>query len=725
MNPIPRYWRRVVFSTDHKVIGIQYGVTALGFLAFGFALMLLMRWQLAFPQQALPGASVLGASRMPHGVMLPDFYNQLGAMHGTIMVFLAVVPLLVGAFGNYLLPILIGADDMAFPRLNMLSYWTYLLAGLTMLVSFFAPGGATQAGWTAYPPLANTTPAAGQVLWLTGMALLFLSSLLGAINTLTTLVQLRKPGLEFFALPFFCWSQGVAAFLLLLAFPPLAAAALFQWMDRLVGSSFFLPSGLIVSGKVLAVSGGGSPILWQHLFWFLAHPEVYVLILPALGIVAEVIRVYTGKPLWGYRTMVMATLVLGGLSFLVWAHHMFLTGMGTAMSTFFQVTTMIISIPSVVILTALVLSLWGGSIRFKTPMLFAVAFLPMFGLGGLTGLPLGFSATDIHLHDTTYVVGHFHLIVAPGTLFAIFAGIYHWFPQVTGRALGDRLGKLHFWPSLLCMNGIFLPMLVQGLAGVSRRLYDGGATYRHAQSTLELNPLMLYSAVGLAVAQVPFLVNLVLTLRRPRAIASPTEVGAVAAHGAIPYTGEPRSDTGLSNTQLGMGLFLASEAMLFAALVASYLLLRVGAESSGSGSWSAVGNWTSLPLGAANTGILLIATVLTVRASRAVRQGKAQAGRRLLLLATGVSGLFLVIKGAEWFTKMDAGLTPAHHTFLALYFALTGVHALHLLGGMGYNLLLLRRSNDEAQPWRFQAVAWYSVFVDGVWWVLFGLFYLV
>jgi cytochrome c oxidase subunit I len=723
VSPQQGFWRRAVFSTDHKVIGVQYGVTALGFLALGFALMLLMRWQLAFPQQALPGAGVLGTSRMPQGVMLPDFYNQLGAMHGTIMVFLAVVPLLVGAFGNYLLPILIGADDMAFPRLNAWSYWTYLLAGLIMVVSFFAPGGAAQGGWTAYPPLANTLPVAGQVLWLLGMALLFLSSLLGAINILTTLVQLRKPGLGFFDLPFFCWSQGVAAFLLLLAFPPLAAAALFQLMDRLVGSSFFLPSGLIVSGKVLTVSGGGSPILWQHLFWFLAHPEVYVLILPALGIVAEVIRVYTGKPLWGYRTMVWAALGLGGLSFLVWAHHMFLTGMGTAMSTFFQVTTMVISIPSVVILTALVLSLWGGSIRFKTPMLFAVAFLPMFGLGGLTGLPLGFSTTDIHLHDTYYVVGHFHLIVAPGTLFAIFAGIYHWFPRVTGRSLGERLGKLHFWPSLLFMNGIFLPMLVQGLAGVSRRLYDGGATYRHAQSTLELNPLMLYSAVGLAVAQVPFLVNLVLTLRQPRATEGPT-VAEHGVHGDIPHTGAPRPDTGVSNTQLGMGLFLGSEAMLFAALVASYLLLRLGAEPGG---WPSAGSWTSLPLGVANTVILLVATGLTVRASSAVRRGSVPTGRRLLLGATLVSAAFLAIKGWEWFTKVGEGLTPAHHTFLALYFALTGVHALHLLGGIGYNLMILRttRRREQVRSWRFQAAAWYSVFVDGVWWVLFGLFYLV
>jgi heme/copper-type cytochrome/quinol oxidase subunit 3 len=368
----------------------------------------------------------------------------------------------------------------------------------------------------------------------------------------------------------------------------------------------------------------------------------------------------------------------------------------------------------VVILTALVLSLWGGAIRFETPMLFAVAFLPMFGLGGLTGLPLGFSTTDIHLHDTYYVVGHFHLVVAPGTLFAIFAGIYHWFPKVTGRTLSEGLGKLHFWPSLLFMNGIFLPMLIQGLAGVSRRLYDGGATYRHAQGVLELNPFILYCAAGLAVAQLPFLLNLLLTLRRPR----PEPAPAAAAHGPVPFTGEPRRDTGLSNTQLGMGLFLASEAMLFGALVASYLLLRLGAEP---GSWPVEGSWTSLPLGLVNTGILLAATVLTVRASRAVRRGREKAGQRLLGLATAGSALFLAIKGWEWFSKLEEGLNPAHHIFLALYFALTGIHALHVLGGIGWNLQSLR---GPLRASRFQAAAWYAVFVDGVWWGLFWIFYL-
>jgi cytochrome c oxidase subunit 1 len=519
-HPRESFWRRYVFSTDHKVIGIQYGFTALFFLLFGFSLMLLMRWQLAYPGKAIPLiGSLLGQANAPGGIMLPEFYNQLGAMHGTIMVFMAIVPLAVGAFGNYVVPLQIGAPDMAFPRLNMLSYWMYVPGGLIMLGSFFAPGGAANSGWTSYAPL-SVTATMGQTLWLLGMVFLITSSLLGSINFIVTIVQLRARGLAFMRLPFFVWAQLVTAFLLLLAFPPLEAAAVLQLMDRLASTSFFLPTGLVVSGQALDVAGGGSPLLWQHLFWFLAHPEVYVLILPGMGIVAEVIANNTRKPLWGYKSLVYAIVFLGFMSFVVWAHHMFLTGMGTAISAFFQTTTMIISIPSVIVLTALLLSLWGGSIRFTTPMLFALAFLPMFAIGGLTGLPLGLAPTDIHLHDTYYVIGHFHYVVAPGTIFAIFAGIYYWFPKITGRKMNDALGKLHFALSFLFINGVFGPMFLQGLAGVSRRLYDGGLQYAHAQPVLHWNKFMSISAFLLFVAQIPFIVNLFWSIRRGKVVDS-------------------------------------------------------------------------------------------------------------------------------------------------------------------------------------------------------------
>jgi cytochrome c oxidase subunit 1 len=347
----------------------------------------------------------------------------------------------------------------------------------------------------------------GQTVWIFGMVFLITSSLLGSVNFIVTIVQLRARGMTFMRLPFFVWAQLVTSFLLLLAFPPLEAAAILQLMDRVAGTSFFLPSGLVVGGQVAQISGGGNPLLWQHLFWFLAHPEVYVLILPAMGIIAEVIANNTRKPLWGYRSMVFSAVFLGFMSFVVWAHHMFLTGMGTAISAFFQTTTMIISIPSVIILTSLFISLWGGSIRFNTPMLYALAFLPMFGIGGLTGLPLGLAPTDIHLHDTYYVIGHFHYVVAPGTIFAMFAGIYYWFPKVTGRMMSEKLGKIHFWGSLIFINGIFAPMFYQGLAGISRRLYDGGASYQHAHPALESNVYMSYSAWLLLLFQLPFIYN--------------------------------------------------------------------------------------------------------------------------------------------------------------------------------------------------------------------------
>jgi cytochrome c oxidase subunit 1 len=503
-----------VFSTDHKIIGLQYGFTSLAFLLLGFLFILLIRWHLGWPAEPIPLiGGWLGESNTADGIMLPEFYTQLGAMHGTVMVFLAVVPLAVGAFGNYLVPLMIGAPDMAFPRLNMLSYWLYLAAGLIMTAGFFLPGGAASSGWTSYPPLADLATA-GQTAWLAGMFVLILSSLVGSINMIVTILQLRAPGLTMMRLPFFVWAQLVTSFLLLLAFPPLQAAAVLQLMDRLAATSFFLPAGLVVSGQIVQASGGGSPILWQHLFWFLAHPEVYVLILPAFGIVAEVIANATRKPLWGYRAMVGAALFMGFMSFIVWAHHMFLTGMGPTMSAFFQVTTMIISIPSVVIVSALLLSLYGGSIRFTVPALFALAFLPMFGIGGLTGLPLGLAATDVPLHDTYYVIGHFHYVVAPGTLFAIFAGVYYWFPKITGRRMNDGLGRLHFWGSLVAMNAIFLPMFVQGLAGVNRRLYDAGRTYSYFQGLEGTFTTQAWAAVGLGAVQLFFVVNLIWSLRR-------------------------------------------------------------------------------------------------------------------------------------------------------------------------------------------------------------------
>ena len=534
----PGFWDGYIFSTDHKIIGIQYGFTALCFMLFGFFLMILMRWQIAHPGMPVPVLGpllekILGAPAAG-GAISPDLYNSFGAMHGTIMVFLGIVPLAFAAFGNYVVPLMIGAPDMAFPRVNMASYQAYFLGGVVMFVSFFIPGGAAQAGWTSYSPLATSIPTHGQLFWIIGMVLLITSSLLGAVNFIATIIQLRAPGMTWMRMPWFVWTQFITAFILLLAFPPLEAAGVMQLMDNVAHTSFFLPTGLAVGGALANISGGGSPLLWQHLFWFLGHPEVYVLILPAMGIVAEVIANNTRKPIWGYRSLVYSALAVGFLSFIVWAHHMYMTGMGTRIATFFQTTTMIISIPSVIILTCMFISLWGGSIRFNTPMLFVLAFLPMFGIGGLTGLPLGLSYADLYLHDTYYVIAHFHYVVAPGTIFALFAGVYYWFPKATGRMMNEYWGRVHFWLSFIFMNLIFQPMFVQGMAGMIRRMADGGANYSAAVNAragadvigglsnriMNLHTLILWAAIGLGLSQIPFILNFFWSIKHGRKITS-------------------------------------------------------------------------------------------------------------------------------------------------------------------------------------------------------------
>lgn len=543
------FWRKWVFSTDHKIIGLQYGITGLIFLFFGFLLMLVMRWQLAHPGMPVPVIggllqSVFGESAFQStpegvkGVLTAAGYNSFGAMHGTIMVFFGIVPVAFAAFGNYVVPLQIGAPDMTFPRINMASYWCFFISCVIMVGSFFVPGGAAKSGWTSYPPLAGVADYGpgfdpfwnGQTLWLVGMVFNITASLLGSVNFIATIIQLRAPGMTWMRLPFFVWTQFITAFLLLLAFPPLEAAGIMQTMDRAFGTSFFMPTGLIVGGHPAEWSGGGSPILWQHLFWFLAHPEVYVLILPGIGIVAEVIANNTRKPLYGYKAMVGAIFVLAFLSFIVWAHHMYMTGMGAKVAAFFQTTTIMISVPSVILVTALMLSLWGGSIRFTPPMLFATAWLPMFGIGGLTGIPLAFNAVDLYLHDTYYIIGHFHYVVAPGTIFAIFAGVYYWFPKATGRMMNTALGHLHFWPSLVAMNMIFFPMFLQGMAGVHRRWYDGGGkfladgtqelTYQLAGPVLHWNNFMSVGAFILAAAQIPFIINFFWSIRNGKKVTS-------------------------------------------------------------------------------------------------------------------------------------------------------------------------------------------------------------
>jgi cytochrome c oxidase subunit 1 len=502
--------RKWIFSVDHKIIGLQYLFTSMFFLLFGFCLVLLIRWQLAYPGEPFPIiGSWLTTAFAPGGVITPASYNALGAMHGTIMIFLGIVPLSVGAFGNYFLPLQIGAKDMAFPVINMLSYWNYFIGGVLMLLSFILPGGAAQSGWTSYVPLSVLSP--GQTVWLIAMTFIITSSLLGSINFLVTTINLRAPGMTWSRLPLFVWSQFVTALLLLFAFPVLQGGAILQLLDRVLHTSFFIPKDLVVGGTPIDRAGGGSALLWQHLFWFLAHPEVYVLLLPSMGIVSDILANGTRKPIFGYKEIAGSFCFIAVLSFVVWAHHMFISGMKTSLSYLFMTTTLIISVPSVAILTCFLLSLKGASIRFTVPMLFALAFLPMFGIGGLTGLPLGFTPTDVYLHDTYYVIGHFHYIVVAGTIIALMGGIYYWFPKMFGRKMNQQWSKIHFWGTIVLMNGIFFPMFIQGLAGVQRRLYDP-TVQLHNQVVQPTNVFMTYCAFGLLLFQIPFLLNFAISL---------------------------------------------------------------------------------------------------------------------------------------------------------------------------------------------------------------------
>jgi cytochrome c oxidase subunit I len=498
-----------VFSTDHKMIGKQFLFTTLFFLFVGGALALGVRWVLAYPGRALPWG--LGQLFSEDGVPQPEHYNMMFTMHASVMIFLVIIPMLNGAFANFLIPLHIGADDMAFPKLNMLSYWFMWPAAGLFVASFFVAGGAAQTGWTAYPPLSDLlgaqSAATGQTLWTMGVFLVGLSSIMGAINYATTIIKMRAPGMTMFRMPLTTWSLFINAILTMFATPVLGSAMLMLTADRVLGTSFFVPGGQIITENVVKNAGGGHVILWQHLFWFYSHPAVYIMILPAMGMTSDILAVFARKPIFGYRPMVYSMCSIAGLGFIVWAHHMFQSGMNPTLAMGFMISTMMIALPSAVKTFNWLGTLWGGQIRFTSAMLNAIAFVSMFVIGGLSGIFMAATPVDMHIHDTYYIVGHIHYVLFGGSTFAIFGGIYFWYPKMFGRMLNEGIGKVHFWLSFLFFNGTFFTMHILGAGGMPRRIANP-YNYMYLQHLQGMNQFMTWCAIGLGFSQLLLVGNM-------------------------------------------------------------------------------------------------------------------------------------------------------------------------------------------------------------------------
>lgn len=508
------FLRTYVFSLDHKVIGIQFLFSTLLWFVVGGLLALAVRWQLAWPWSGMPiiGPLLFSAEG---GQISPEFYTMLVTMHASIMIFFVIIPILAGAFGNFLIPLMIGADDMAFPTLNMLSYWVMWPAFACMITSFFVSGGASAGGWTGYPPLSSVQDAApgshmGQNLWLLGLIFVGISSMMGSVNYMTTIIQMRAPGMTMFRLPMTIWGMFITAVLQAFALPVLTAALVMQLMDRVIKTGFFVPEGLIVNNS-LPLSGGGQPLLWQHLFWFYSHPAVYIMILPAMGMVSDMISTFARKPLFGYKPMVYSIAGIAGLGFIVWGHHMFMSGMNPALGMTFMVSTMMIALPSAIKTFNWLGTVWGGRVEFTTPMLFAMSFVSMFIIGGLSGIFMAATPVDIFIHDTYFIVGHIHYVLFGGSAFAIFGAIYYWFPKMFGRMMNETLGKLHFFLTFIFFNGTFFTMHILGAGGFPRRLADPYhyETFAHMQG---LNQFMTICALGMGAAQLIFAFNFIYSI---------------------------------------------------------------------------------------------------------------------------------------------------------------------------------------------------------------------
>jgi cytochrome c oxidase subunit 1 len=525
-HPELSFLRKYIFSEDHKVIGIQFLISGMIFLFIGGALALMVRLQIGWPVGTLPIISRWFPASWG-ARMSPEFYTMLFSMHATIMIFFVIIPWLTGAFGNFLIPLQIGAPDMAFPKLNMMSYWFMWPAFVIILVSFFVEGGAGGSGWTSYPLIASlamppgqgfNSPGSphsglGQTLWLVSLTFVGISSMMGSVNYLTTIINMRAPGMTLMRMPMTVWAMFITAILQAMALPVLTVALILQLLDKTINTTFFLPPAGVTLGNITTAPGGGQTLLWQHLFWFYSHPAVYIMILPAMGMVSDIISTFARKPLFGYKPMVFAIAGIAGLGFIVWGHHMFQSGMDPRLGTGFMLATIMIALPSAVKVFNWLGTVWRGNIQYTTAMLNALAFVSMFVIGGLSGIFMAATPVDVFIHDTYFIVAHLHYVLFMSSIFGIFAGIYFWFPKMFGRMMNEPWGKVHFVLTFIFSNATFYPMHIIGVGGHPRRYYDSTVyeTWIHLQP---LNQFMTISAVCLGFSQLIFVGNFFYSLFR-------------------------------------------------------------------------------------------------------------------------------------------------------------------------------------------------------------------
>ena len=509
------WYRKYVFSTDHKVISKQFMLSSLFFLFVGGAFALFIRWQLAYTGQAVPIiGDILPASWATNGVISPEFYAQLLTMHGSIMIFFVVIPFAVGMFGNFCIPLMIGTDDMALPKLNMWSFWLVPPAGLIMMAGFFTETGYAAAGWTSYPPLSAqiglaTFTISGQTLWTISVFLVGFSSIMGAVNYVATVLNKRAKGMKLFDMPLTVWALFITAIIITLGTPVLAAGLAMLFMDNFLHTSFFLPDNLVTNSTYF---GGGQPILFQHVFWFYSHPAVYIMILPLMGIVSDVMATFARKPIYGYKAMVFAIAGIAFLGFIVWGHHMFQSGMNPLLGTTFMLSTIVIAVPSSIKVFNWLGTLWRGNIQFSAAMLNALAFVSMFIIGGLSGVFMASAPVDIYIHDTYFIVAHIHYVLFGGSLFGIFSGIYYWYPKMFGKMLNETWGRRHFFWTFVTFNLTFFPMHILGIGGHMRRIYDPNV-YDFLKGLGGVNEVVTIGAIALGFSQLILVGNILWSMK--------------------------------------------------------------------------------------------------------------------------------------------------------------------------------------------------------------------